>query len=307
VTAVVTDQPPQWSESAVEINGGHAPLRGTMATPEGSAPVPAVLIIAGSGPTDRDGNQPGLRNDSLKHLAHALAALAIGSLRADKRGVGGSAAAMTSEQDLRFGSYVGDAVKWVRFLRGQARVREIFLLGHSEGALVATLAARQTPVGGLILVAGLGVPAGAVLRRQLDASGLTGPLRQSAEIIIESLEHGRQVSDVPAELAALFRRSVQPYLISWLPLDPAVELAKVRAPTLVLQGTTDIQASIADAERLRAARPDVELAVLSGVNHVLKDAPMDRGKNLATYGDPALPVARSILPPIEAFVRRNCV
>ena len=130
-----------------------------------------------------------------------------------------------------------------------------------------------------------------------------GPPRQSAEIIIESLEHGRHVSDV----AALFRRSVQPYLISWLPLDPAVELAKVRAPTLVLQGTTDIQASIADAERLRAARPDVELAVLSGVNHVLKDAPMDRGKNLATYGDPALPVARSILPPIEAFVRRNCV
>ncbi len=181
-TAMVMAQSAQWSESAVEIDGGSAPLRGTIAMPPGPSPIAAVLIIAGSGPTDRDGNQPGLRNESLKLLAHGLAGLGIGSLRVDKRGIGESAAAMTSEQDLRFATYVRDAVAWVTFLRGQARVRKVFMLGHSEGALVVTLAAQQARVGGLILIAGLGVPAGVVLRRQLDVSGLTGPLRQSAEV-----------------------------------------------------------------------------------------------------------------------------
>jgi hypothetical protein len=194
---------------------------------------------------------------------------------------------------------------WVTFLRGQARVRKVFMLGHSEGALVVTLAAQQARVGGLILIAGLGVPAGVVLRRQLNVSGLAGPLRQSAEAIIGSLEQRQQVPDAPAALAPLFRQSVQPYLISWLPLDPAAELAKVTVPVLVLQGTTDIQASVEDAKRLRAARPDVELVVLDGVNHVLKEAPLDRAQNIATYSDPTLPLAPGVLPPIEAFLRKN--
>lgn len=305
VTAMVTAQSAQWSESAVEIDGGSAPLRGTIAMPPGPSPIAAVLIIAGSGPTDRDGNQPGLRNDSLKLLARGLAGRGIASLRIDKRGIAASAGAMGSERDLRFGTYVSDAAAWVGFLRMQGRVRNVFLLGHSEGALVATLAAQQARVDGLILIEGLGFPAGTILRRQLDASGLTPSLRASAETIIASLEHGQLVTNAPSELAPLFRQSVQPYLISWLPLDPAAELAKVTAPTLVLQGTTDIQVSVENGERLRAARPDVELRVLDGVNHVLKEAPLDRVQNIATYSDPTLPLAPGVLPPIEAFLRKN--
>ena len=264
-----------------------------------------MLIIAGSGPTDRDGNQPGLRNDSLKLLARGLAGRGIASLRIDKRGIAASAESMGSERELRFGTYVRDAAAWVGFLRTQGRVRNVFLLGHSEGALVATLAAQQARVDGLILIEGLGFPAGAILRRQLDASGLTPSLRASAETIIASLEHGQPVTDAPSELAALFRLSVQPYLISWLPLDPAAELAKVTAPTLVLQGTTDIQVSVENGERLRAARSAVDLVVLDGVNDVLKEAGPDRIRNIATYSDPTLPLAPSVLPSIEAFVRKN--
>ncbi|HKX08105.1 MAG TPA: alpha/beta fold hydrolase [Stellaceae bacterium] len=263
------------------------------------------MILAGSGPTDRDGNQPALRNDSLKLLARDLAGFGIASLRADKRGIGESAAAVMSERDLRFVSYVDDAVAWVRSLRAQARVRSIFLLGHSEGALVATLAAQRDRVEGLISIAGPGFPAGTVLRRQLEASGPGSPLREAAEAALTNLEKGEEVLNVPKELAVFFRSTVQPYLISWLPIDPAAELAKVMAPVLAIQGTTDIQVSLADARRLQRARSDVEVAILEGVNHILKHAPPDRAPNIATYGNPALPLAPAVVPRIVAFIQQH--
>ena len=268
-------------------------------------PLPSVLILAGSGPTDRDGNDPGLRNDCLKLLARGLAGLGMAALRVDKRGVRESTAAVGSERDLRFGTYVEDAVAWARFLRGQRRVRNVYLLGHSEGALVATIAAQRVAIDGLILVAGPGFRVGTVLRRQLDEAGLVGPLREAAESALASLEKGAEVPSVPRELAPLFRPSVQPYLISWLPLDPAAELAKVAAPTLVIQGTTDIQVGLADANRLRGARPDVAVVVLDGVNHVLKEAPLERAPNIATYDNPALPLAPAIVPTIAAFMQEH--
>jgi pimeloyl-ACP methyl ester carboxylesterase len=287
----------------VSIDGGRAPLHGTLLMPDGSAQVPGAVIIAGSGPTDRDGNQPGLRNDSLKLLANGLAEVGIATLRADKRGIGESAGAAAAEQQLRLRTYVDDAVSWVGFLRTQPRVSRVFLLGHSEGALVATLAAQRTRIGGLVLIAGAGIPAGILLRRQLDMAELAPSVRQAAEAIVASLEQGRQVSEVPTDLSALFRPSVQPYLISWLCIDPVAELAKVNVPALVIQGTTDIQASVEDANRLRSSRSGVDIVILAGVNHVLKEMALDRAANIASYSDPARPLAGSVAPAIAAFIQ----
>jgi hypothetical protein len=293
-------------EEPVAIDGRPAPLHGTLALPGAAGgDLTAALIIAGSGPVDRDGNLPGLTNDSLKGLAHGLTARGIATLRVDKRGVAASRGAAAAEEDLRFGTYVADAVAWLGRLREHPRVRRLALVGHSEGALVATLAARLVPdVAALVLVAGAGAPAGLVLRRQFEAAGMPPDLRLAAERALASLEAGRPAPDAPAALAGLLRPSVQPYLMSWLGIDPARELARVAVPTLVVQGGTDIQVGDEDADRLASARPGIERARIDAMNHVLKRAPADRAANAATYGDPTLPVMPELVEHVADFLRR---
>jgi pimeloyl-ACP methyl ester carboxylesterase len=246
-----------WSEQ--QISNGE--LRGTLTLPGTPGPFPAALIIAGSGPVDRNGNLPGAPNDSLKLLARGLASQGIASLRADKRGIGGSGAAGAREEDLRFGTYVADAASWLKLLGGDSRVSRVALIGHSEGALVATLVAQQADLAGLVLIAGASEPAARLIERQFAAADVPVSLRETSRRIAASLEKGEPVADVPPELAALYRRSVQNYLISWFPLDPAKELAKVSCPVLIVQGTTDLQVTVLDAQRLFAARPASKLGV----------------------------------------------
>jgi pimeloyl-ACP methyl ester carboxylesterase len=269
-----------------------------------------VLILAGSGPTDRDGNAPamGLHTDMYKLLADGLGVQGFGSLRADKRGIGESRAALTTEKDLTIQTYADDARAWVAELRRLTGQRCVWLLGHSEGALVAEITASQdaADVCGVILVAGAGRPLGTVIREQLHANPANPPaLVKAADDILDQLEAGHAVSDVPPALAALFRPSVQPYLMSELTLDPAALLAKVRMPTLVLQGGNDLQVSVADAKLLAAARPDITLVLLHGVNHLLKEAPADRAGNLATYANPALPLAPDVITDIRRFINSS--
>lgn len=292
------------AEADVEIAGGKAPLKGSLLLPEGNARVTAVLILAGSGPTDRNGNSPGgINTDAYKLIAQELAKQGIASLRVDKRGVAASAGAATKEEDLRFETYIEDAASWVAFLKQQKRVDRIFVLGHSEGALIGSIVAQRPGVAGFVSLSGAGFPAGEVLRRQLGAQ-LTGDLKARAFAAIAELEAGRTVANAPPELAALFRPSVQPYLISWFKYDPAAEIAKLKLPVLIAQGTTDIQVGVEDAKRLAAAKPDAQLLLIDGMNHILRAAPMDRAANVATYSQPALPLKPELMPAITAFVRR---
>ncbi|MFG1479425.1 alpha/beta fold hydrolase [Xanthobacter sp. V4C-4] len=308
------DGPALQAPATTERTVSNGPLHGTLVLPADGERTAAALILAGSGPVDRDGNLPHARNDSLKALAHGLAAQGIATLRVDKRGIGASAGAASREEALRFDTYVDDAVSWLRTLDGvlaaeagaaSPEVRRLFLIGHSEGALVATRAAQRHAVAGLVLLAGAGEPAGAVIDRQLAAAAVPDSLRAQSRRIVAALERQAPVADVPEELRALYRPSVQPYLMSWLPLDPAAELAKVQAPVLIVQGTTDLQISTGDAERLAAARPDTRLVIVAGMNHVLKPAPVERGANLATYATPDLPLAPRLIPAIADFMVRR--
>lgn len=294
-------------EQEVSIDGGAGPLWGTLLRPAGDHPVPAVLILSGSGPTDRDGNGPSLRNDSLKQLAETLAAAGIASLRVDKRGVGASAGAAVSEAALRFETYVADAVNWADYLAARDWVLGVAIVGHSEGALIGTLAALERPPAGLVAIAGAGLPAGRLLRRQLAAAGLPRDLLRQAETAIDALEEGRQVADVDEALGPLLRPSVQPYLISWFRHDPAEALSKVAAPVLVIQGSRDLQVSVDDARRLAKGRlvagsPGAELAIVDGMNHVLKRVPADAEANLAAYNDPSLPLAPGLAERLLPFL-----
>lgn len=290
-----------WSERDVAIEADGVGLHGTLTVPDGDSRVAGVLLLPGSGPTDRNGNQPQWQNDLLRLLAQGLAEAGIASLRADKRGVGRSVTASMREADFRFDSYVADALRWIQFLRVQPRVGSVFIVGHSEGALIGTLAAQRTALGGFVSIAGSGLPICELLRRQI-APNLQSPLRDSFHHIIDELQAGREVVDIPSDLVTLFRPSVQPYLISQCRYDPAVEIAKLHLPILIVQGDRDIQVSIDDAERLATAAPSANFLRLSGVNHMLRPAPQDRPGNIVLYNRPDIPLAPPVLPAITAFM-----
>ena len=282
-----------------------APLHGTLLTPE--APTAVAVILPGSGPTDRDGNSPmGVAASTYRLLAEGLAEQGVATVRIDKRGIAASAAAGPAEADLRFDAYAADARAWATEAAARTGQPCAWLIGHSEGALVALKAVESgdDKICGLILLSGAGRPAGVVIREQLQA-GLPDPLKTQAFAVLSELEAGHTVADTPPALAALFRPSVQPYLISWLPLDPAALLAAYDGPVFIGQGTTDLQIGVTDAQALAAADPKATLKLWDGVNHLLKTAPADRAANLATYADPALPLAPGVAEDVGAFIRAN--
>lgn len=288
--------------TAVTLQTDAGPLHGTWLAPA-DAPRAVGVIIAGSGPTDRDGNSTqGIRASTYRLLAEGLAAQGIATVRYDKRGVGESLFTGMSEQDLRFSHLVDDAVGWAAQAAEQAGLPCAWLIGHSEGALVALAATERdtSAICGLVLVAGAGRPARIVLEEQLGPQ-LPEPMRTQAFTALAELEAGREVESVPG-LESLFRPSVQPYLISWLVLDPRALIADYDGPVLIAQGLTDIQTTETDARAMADAQPDATLVVWEGVNHVLKEAPAERAANLRTYGDPALPLAAPVVPDIAGFI-----
>ncbi len=281
-----------------------APLHGTLLTPEGEASAVAV-ILPGSGPTDRDGDNPlGVRAATYRLLAEGLAAEGIASLRIDKRGIGASAGAARSEAELRFNDYVADARAWTSEAVRRTGRPCAWLIGHSEGALVATLAAENNSgICGLVLLSGAGRPAMTVMREQFGAA--PEPVRGQALSILDRLERGETVMDVPPALAAAFRPSVQPYLASWAVLDPAEALSRYRGPVFIGQGETDLQTRETDAQALKAARPDATLVIWPGVNHVLKTAPAERQANVAVYMTPDLPLGPGVAGDVAPFIREH--
>jgi pimeloyl-ACP methyl ester carboxylesterase len=291
-------------EKSVSIGEGEDALFGTLMLPDGKNRFDAVLIWSGSGPTDRDGNLPGQKNNCLKMVAHQLADAGYASIRTDKRGIGESENAVADETELRFEAFVDDALVWAQILKEVRGVRHVFLLGHSEGALTTMLVARDFDAAGMILIEGTGFRASDVLRRQLSAPDINIPKYLVSEIseILDSLDGGTLVAEFSAELEGQYRESIQPYLISWFKYDPQEELAKTKLPVMVIQGTTDFQVLIEEGERLAAARGDIKYLQINGMNQVLKDAPKHRASNYATYGKPLLKLAVPLMPTIIEFL-----
>lgn len=286
----------------LEVPAGQ--LHGSLLLSKTDQPLPVALLIAGSGPTDRNGNNPMGHNDSIKRLAQSLAREGIASLRYDKRGIGQSLALAPDERDLSVEAYAADAVAWIKKLQDDPRFASVIVIGHSEGALIASLAAAQQPVAALITLAGSGRPIDEVLREQLQGR-LPPALLATSHYLIDELRSGRTHEPVPQALEVLFRPSVQPYLISLFRQDPAQAFAKVAAPALIIQGTHDMQVGVEDAQALQRSRPDAELLTIAGMNHVLRIVPADPKKQLASYNEPSLPIARALTEGIIQFLQAH--
>ncbi len=289
---------------SVRVAGGW--LYGTRLVPEGARRAPLVILLAGSGPIDRNGNGGGALPNTLRLLAEGLAQRGVGALSYDRRGVGASAAAQPSELDYRFSMLVDDAGAWVRHVRDTGQYGPVVLAGHSEGALVAILAAQASPVDAVVSLAGPGRPYWQVIRDQLRRN--ITPAQEStlvhAQSVLDRLARGEVPDSVSPELNTSFRSSLLPYLASFYPLDPAVELKRLRVPVLVVQGTTDLQVEDAEAEMLAGSTPGVRVLHVDGMNHALKLASPGRFQQYATYTNPRMPVVPLVLDSVAAFVCR---
>lgn len=234
-----------------------------------------------------------MKNNSLLLLAHELAAQGIASIRYDKRGIGASEDALISEDNLRFENYAEDAKAWAAQLKADSRFNKLIIIGHSEGSLLGMLACEQANV--FVSLAGAGRPIDVILKEQLTAQ-LSGQkkLLRAANDGLSKLKKGEVVDDAPAELFGLFRPSVQPYIMSWMKYDPAVEISKLKIPVIIIQGSTDLQVQVKDAELLHTASLGSRYILIEGMNHILKLAPSDREKNIETYSNPELPLAEEL-------------
>ena len=256
--------------------------------------------------TDRNGNSSvtGIATNTYKMLADSLAARGYASLRYDKRGIAASVAAGADESQLTFDAYIDDAAAWAEWLAADERFDRVVLAGHSEGGLIALVAAKRTDkVVAVVTLAGVGESIDATLRRQLGTQ--PEPYRSECMRIIDELKAGRTVSDPMPELAALFRPSVQPFLISQMRYEPSTEARTLTQPLLVVQGTTDIQINLNDAIKLSTVNPRTRLAIVSEMNHVLKPCTsLDQQAQMMTYINDTLPLAPTLVATIADFLSK---
>lgn len=287
--------------------GPQGPLAGTFVDAGRRAPV--VLIIPGSGPTDRDGNNPmGVTAAPYRLLAEALAGKGVSTVRIDKRGLGGSKEAVADGNKVTIADYATDTHNWVAAIRQKTGQRCVWVLGHSEGSLVA-LASAQQPEGicGVMSVSGAGRKLSDVIREQLRSNPANASVLDSAVAALDSLERGQHVdvTNMHPALRRLFAPQVQNFLIDMFRYDPPKLATSLKVPLLIVQGERDLQVSAADARALAAAQPKAKLVLVPSMNHVLKDvASDDRAANVATYADPSLPVDPAMVEAIASVVKR---
>ncbi|WP_294019016.1 alpha/beta hydrolase [Sphingomonas sp.] len=290
----------------IEAAGPQGPLKGTVLDAGKGAPV--AILIPGSGPTDRDGNSPlGIKAAHIRMLAQGLAAQGVTTIRIDKRGTFASKDAVPPGGDVRIADYVTDIGNWMAAARARTGARCVWLIGHSEGGMVALATAQvQKELCGVVLAASLGRKMTVVMREQFTKNPANAPLMPQITAVLDSIEAGK-VGDTSAmhpALAPIFSPVNQRYLIDTGAYDPGKLIAAYKGSVMIVQGGRDLQTTMDDANAMKAGQPAAVLQVFPEMNHLLKDAPADPAGNLATYNDPNLPLTLGVVDAIAAFMKR---
>lgn len=276
-------------------------LNGTLYKPnKSSKKTNLVILIPGSGIPDRNGNQPGASNNSLKFLSEGLASKDIAVFAYDKRVIAQLKAGNISEKDVTFDDVIADVKQIIQYFKSKKEFNKIIISGHSEGSLVGMIASKGN-ADGYVSIAGAGRPIDEILEEQVvkQAPFLKTELRKNLDI----LKSGQTFKLENKMLSSLFRESVQPYLISWFKYDPRVEIKKLQIPVLIINGTKDLQVPESDAKLLHEAYPKSELVIIENMNHVFKEI-IEDSENMKSYNDLTLPVVPELIEKIATFAKK---
>ena len=259
-----------------------------------------IIFIQGSGPTDRNGNQPMLQNDGIKKIARELAGNGIASFRYDKR-IFKAQELQLSEKDMFFEDFVEDAKNVVMHFRKEEKFSNIVIAGHSEGSLIGMLVAQEN-ADAFISLAGAADPIDEIITEQV--TNMAPELGVSARTAFDELAENGRTSNYSPMLEAVFRPSVQPFMASWMKYDPSEEISKLEIPILVVNGTSDIQVSEEQAQKLAEANENSELVILDQMNHIFrKIEAKDRLVNSKSYNEPNLPLHPELISILTEFVK----
>lgn len=290
-------------EENVTVRTETGTLHGTLLSPKFRGYVPLVIMVQGSGPTDRNGNQVGLTNNHMKMLAEKMAESGIATLRYDKRGVGQSADAALPEEEMRFETLVEDLIAVALEMKdiGKHKFNYCILLGHSQGSLVAMRTARKVNADAFISICGPSKPVDEVIKEQINDQ--PGQVITEVESVLDSLKNGKKVEEVSPMVYSIVRPSVQDFLMSWMQYDPKKEIEMLYTiPVMIVGGTQDLQVSEADAEILHDHHPNSKLRMIQNMNHVLKEFRGGRARNVQLYSDPEYPISEKLTKEVIDFV-----
>ena len=274
-------------------------VSGTLMIPDVERP-PLVILIAGSGPTDRDGNQQMMKNNSLRYLAEDLYKQGVASFRYDKRIVQQMKDGSIDERQIRFQDFIDDAATVIERFKTDDNFSRIVVIGHSQGSLVGMVAA-QGRADGFVSIAGAGQEIDDVIVDQLSkqAPGLVDNARQS----FDDLRVNGVAQNFSPGLASIFRSDIQPFILTWMQYDPKIEIGKLDMPVLIINGEKDLQVQVSEAQILKDARPDAQMIIIPKMNHIFKEIEGSDMDNAKSYNDYKLPVMPELVDAISGFVK----
>lgn len=276
-------------------------IDGTLLIPDSKKSLPLAIIIASSGPTDRNGNQPMMKNNSLRFLAEDLYKNEIATFRYDKRIVKQIRTGLMVERNIRFDDFIIDAIAILKFFKDDKRFSKIYIIGHGQGSLIGMIAAQEG-ADGFISLEGAGQEIDDVIVDQLaeQAPELTDNARTSFD---DLRANGIANNFIPG-LASIFRKEIQPFIFSWMQFDPQEEIAKLNIPVLIINGDKDLQMQISEAELLKSARQNAEYSIIPNMNHILKKVEGNDLENSKTYNIYNLPIIPELIEIISAFIKK---
>ncbi len=275
-------------------------IKGTLTTSLSSEKSPLVIMLQGSGPTDRNGNQSFMKNDAMKKLALALAGKDIATYRYDKRIMQMLALGIT-EKEMRFDDFITDAISVLNYFKGDERFNKIVVLGHSQGSLVGMIAAKER-ADAFISIAGVAQPIDSILTQQISKQmpGLKANVQQA----FKEMRTQGSTSSYNAVLESIFRPSVQPFILSWMKYDPREEIAELDIPVLIINGSKDLQVEETEAEALKAANPRAEMVILQDMNHILRKIDGADLENSKSYNEAHRPLHPELVNTLAQFIKK---
>lgn len=273
---------------------------GTLLQPREGAET-LVIIIPGSGPVDRDGNQQLTRNNALRLLAEKLTSNGIATFRYDKRVLTLLKQRALDEEKLRFDDFIDDAISAVNYFTSRGKYNNVYIIGHSQGSLVGMIASQKSNVTGFISLAGSGQTIDQTILSQIELQ--MPDLKDKAEEAFTQLKENGKVKKYSPALSSIFRPDTQPFMASWMQYDPKKEIQKLQIPILIVSGTNDIQVDIQEAESLKDAKADASLVLIDNMNHVLRIIEGDDTiENTKSYNEPHRPISSKLITTLVDFI-----